>query len=223
MRAAGNRGTGASGGAAGPAGTTASFGVIILAGGAARRMGGADKPGLAVGGRTMLESVVAAGIEAGAQRVVIAGPERRMDAGTGPAPRVADEIAYVREEPPGAGPVPALRCGLAAVTGEWVAVLGADLPFLRADHLRALLRAAGGSRGAVLADDAGRPQWVAGCWRASALREAAARYRGGSLRGLLGPLEPVMLRLRPAPGTPPPWMDCDTVDDLRRARAWSGG
>jgi molybdopterin-guanine dinucleotide biosynthesis protein A len=193
-------------------GTTPSFGIIVLAGGAARRLGGADKPALAVGGRAMLESVVAAGTEACARRVVIVGPQRRA----------ADGIMYVREEPPGAGPVPALRRGLAEVTEEWVAVLGADLPFLRAGHLRALLGAARESGSAVLADDDGLPQWVAGCWRADMLREAAAAYQGDSLRGLLGPLAPALVRSRSAPGEPPPWLDCDTPEDLRRARAWAG-
>ena len=56
--------------------TTAPFGIIILAGGRATRLGGADKPGLVVGGRTLLAAVVAAGTEAGARRVVVVGPDR---------------------------------------------------------------------------------------------------------------------------------------------------
>ena len=76
--------------------------------------------------------------------------------------------------------------------------------------------------GAVLADDTGRPQWLAGCWPTEALRAASRGYRGGSLRGLLGPLSPVMLGPSPGQPGPPPWLDCDTEDDVRRARAWSG-
>jgi molybdenum cofactor guanylyltransferase len=100
-------------------------------------------------------------------------------------------------------------------------VLAADLPFLRPDHLGVLLRAVAGHDGAVLADDAGRPQWLAGCWRTGTLRGAAASYEGTSLAGLLGPLDPVMVRLAPPPGEPPPWLDCDTPEDLRTARAWT--
>ena len=153
--------------------TTGPFGIIILAGGRATRLGGADKPGLVVGGRTLLAAVVAAGTEAGARRVVVVGPDR---------PDIADDggaaaIRFVREEPPGSGPVPALRRGLAELAprrglaeraprrglaeldepggqggqgagGEpWVAVLAADLPFLRAAHLRTLLAAAAGRDG----------------------------------------------------------------------------
>jgi molybdopterin-guanine dinucleotide biosynthesis protein A len=157
---------------------------------------------------------VAAGTQAGARRIIVVGPERPGLSG----------VRFVREEPPAAGPVPALRRGLAeAGDAPWVALLAADLPFLRADHIRALLRAAEGHRGAVLADDAGRAQWLAGCWRTVALREAAAGYAGDSLRGLLGPLAPVLVRLAAGPGDPPPWLDCDTPDDLRKARELAAG
>ncbi len=199
--------------------------MIILAGGRATRLGGADKPGLLVGGRTLLAAVVAAGTEAGARRVVVVGPDR---------PDIADDagaaaVRFVREEPPGSGPVPALRRGLAELDGPgghgaaaepWVAVLAADLPFLRAAHLRTLLPAAAAADrdGAVLADDGGRLQWLAGCWRTGALRRAAAGYQGSSLHGLMAPLRPVSVSLPPGPGEPPPWLDCDTEQDLRRAR-----
>jgi len=187
------------------------FGIIVLAGGRATRLGGRDKPGLVVAGRTLIGAVVAAGTGAGAGQIVVVGPER---AGLG-------EVSFVREDPPGAGPVPALRRGLAEAWPPWVAVLAADLPFLRPGHLQALLRAAAGHHGAVYADDAGRPQWLAGCWRTEILRRAAAGYQGTSLGGLVGPLEPVLVTLTPAPGEPPPWLDCDTDLDLDRARGWA--
>ena len=235
--------------------TTGPFGIIILAGGRATRLGGADKPGLVIGGRALLAAVVAAGTEAGAQRVVVVGPDR---------PGIADDggaaaVRFVREEPPGSGPVPALRRGLAelalrrglaeldgpgrlaeldgpgglaeldgpggqgAEAEPWVAVLAADLPFLRAAHLRTLLAAAAGRDGAVLTDDGGRLQWLGGCWRTGALRRAAAGYQGSSLHGLLAPLRPVSVGLAPGPGEPPPWLDCDTEQDLRRARDLAAG
>ena len=219
--------------------TTGPFGIIILAGGRATRLGGADKPGLVVGGRTLLAAVVAAGTEAGARRVVVVGPDRPgiTDARRGGA------IRFVREEPPGSGPVPALRRGLAELAPRrrlaepddatergpaaepWVAVLAADLPFLRAANLRTLLAAvaAAGRDGAVLTDDGGRAQWLAGCWRTGALRRAAAGYQGSSLHGLLAPLRPVSVSLPPDPGEPPPWLDCDTEQELRRARDFAAG
>ncbi len=185
-----------------------SFGIIILAGGRGSRLGGRDKPGLVVGDDTLVASVARAGHTAGARQVIVVGPARPGLQG----------VSFVREEPPGAGPVPALERGLAAASQTWVAVLAADLPFLRASHLTMLLAAAGDRPGAILADEAGRPQWLAGCWRTGALRRAMASYHADSLRGLLSPLNPALVRLTPAPGEPPPWLDCDTPEDLCRAR-----
>ena len=218
-----------------------AFDAVVLAGGRASRLGGTDKPGLVVGARTLLASVVAAADSAGAQRIVVVGPAR---------PELADRVAFVREDPPESGPVPALRRGLAQVCAPTVAVLAADLPFLRARHLRILLGAlpAGSARptrptspagpggplsGVIMVDDGGRRQWLAGCWRTAVLRTAMQAYSGNSLHGLLRPLEPALLtpalltpaQLDPAQrrydlarGEPPPWLDCDTADDLTRAR-----
>jgi molybdopterin-guanine dinucleotide biosynthesis protein A len=186
--------------------------MIILAGGRAARLGGADKPGLRVGERTLLESVVAAGTGAGARPIVVVGPDR---------PGIAGAPRFVREQPPGAGPVPALRCGLAELGDvTWVAVLAADLPFLSPADLETLVSAAAGRGGAVLVDDAGREQWLAGCWPADVLRRTASGYTGASLHGLLAPLRPAHVAIRPADGEPPPWLDCDTEADLRHARDW---
>lgn len=192
----------------------------MLAGGRAARLGGADKAALLVGTRSLVESVAAAAAGAGARRVVVVGPPRPG------LVLAAGELRVVREDPPRSGPVPALRRGLSEVTAPWVFVLAADLPFIRGGHLSALLATAtraGPAAGAVLADDAGRAQWLAGCWQTEALRAASPGYQGGSLRGLLGPLSPVMLGPAAGQPGPPPWLDCDTEDDVRRARAWSGG
>jgi molybdopterin-guanine dinucleotide biosynthesis protein A len=193
----------------------------VLAGGQGSRLGGGDKPALEVGERSLLAWVVTAARAAAARRVVVVGP---------PPPGLesaAGTVRVVREDPPGSGPVAALRAGLAEVGAPWVAVLAADLPFLNGEHLTALLAAAGapdrrrtGAAGAVLADESGRPQWLAGCWRTSVLRRAIGSYRGTSLHGLLGPLRPVLLALPPDADGRPPWLDCDTPEDLRRARAW---
>jgi molybdopterin-guanine dinucleotide biosynthesis protein A len=183
--------------------------MLVLAGGGAERLAGQDKPALVIGGRALIESVVAAG--AGAERVIVVGPER---AGL-------DGVVFVREEPPGSGPVPALRRGLAEVSEPVVAVLAADLPFFRESDLVSLLRAAEPAAGAVLVDDAGRAQWLAGCWRTQVLRPALEGYAGRSLRGLFGPLEPVLVSAARA-GEPPPWLDCDTPEDVERALRLAG-
>jgi hypothetical protein len=232
---------------------------VVLAGGRAARLGGADKPALLVGECSLVTSVVAAAAAAGARRVVVVGPDRPG------LELAASELRVVREDPPASGPVPALSRGLAEVTAPWVFVLAADLPFLRAADLGSLLAAArgvglsgatgssgaagssggglgssgavgssgeagspgrggwsGAAAGAVLADDTGRPQWLAGCWQAGVLRSVLAGYRGDSLHGLLHPLSPVILAPATDQAGPPPWLDCDTEDDVRLARAWSG-
>jgi molybdenum cofactor guanylyltransferase len=203
------------------------FDTIILAGGQAARMEGADKPSLEVGGEPMLVSVARAAATAGTARLVIVGPPRGGAVGRGlgsVAATVPGGVVTVREEPAGAGPVAALRRGLTEVTAPWVALLAADLPFLTGSWLTALLglAAAGPTAGAMLIDDDGQAQWLAGCWQAGLVREALARYRGRSLGGVLGPLEPVPLRPGAA-GRPAPWLDCDRPEELAAARVIAQG
>lgn len=198
-----------------------AFDAVILAGGRGTRLGGADKPGLVVGRRTLLGSVVSAVTEAGASRVVVVGPER--PATRGPGTGGGEQVSYTREDPPGGGPVAALRCGLAEVSAPDVVLVAADLPFLRPAHVARLLAVLAGQDGpgVVLLDAPGRPQWLASCWPAAVLRAALGAYAGSSLRGVLGPLGPAALPDETAAGEPPPWLDCDTADDLRVARDWA--
>lgn len=191
-----------------------AFDAVVLAGGRGTRLGGTDKPGLIVGGQTMLSAVVSAVTSAGADRIVVVGPER-MGAG--------GRVRYVREDPPGRGPVAALACGLEQVSAPVIVLLAADLPFLRPAHVTRLVTALAAQEapGAVLLDDSARPQWLVSGWLAAGLRGALDRYRGSSLGGLLGPLDPVLLPDETAAGEPPAWLDCDTAGDLRRAREWA--
>lgn len=85
---------------------TTDHDAVILAGGGARRFGGADKPGMVIGGRSLIARV--ADTVAGAGRVVVVGPAR---------PELPSALV-VHEDPPGSGPVPALRTGLAAADLE---------------------------------------------------------------------------------------------------------
>lgn len=59
----------------GTPGPAAPYDAVVLAGGAARRLGGADKPGLRVGGRPLLDRVLAACATA-TTTVVVAEPRR---------------------------------------------------------------------------------------------------------------------------------------------------
>lgn len=184
-----------------------AYDAVVLAGGAAARLGGADKPGLVVGGRTLLERVLAAC--AGAGTTVVVGPARPTGRG---------DVCWAREDPPGGGPVAALAAGLAAVTAERTVLLAADLPFLDGRTLDRLLAALDdpGRDAAVLVDADGRDQPLTGAYRTAALRAALARLgdpAGRPLRRLLAPLR--IVRLADPGGAA---LDCDTWEELALAR-----
>ncbi|GAB3898809.1 hypothetical protein GCM10027612_57670 [Microbispora bryophytorum subsp. camponoti] len=67
-----------------------AYDAVILAGGRAERLGGADKPGALVGGLPLVERVVAAVRDARA--VVVVGPPRDMPG-----------VLFTREDPRAAG------------------------------------------------------------------------------------------------------------------------
>jgi molybdopterin-guanine dinucleotide biosynthesis protein A len=195
------------------------FAAVVLAGGAARRMGGADKPTLPVGGQSMLTRVLAAVHDADPRIVV------------GPVPPdLPVKVHSTREDPPGGGPVAATAAGLALVPADitYTALLAADLPLLTGeaiDVLRLTVESAP-MQGAVYRDAEGRRQMLCGVWRTSALREAVDRLaaergdlRGASVRELMEHLRVAEVSWR-RPG-PPPWFDCDTDDDLRTAEEWA--
>ncbi|MGW4896777.1 molybdenum cofactor guanylyltransferase [Kitasatospora sp. NPDC004240] len=200
------------------------YDVIVPAGGAARRLGGADKPGLTVGETTLLDRVLAAC--AGARTTVVVGPVR---------PTARAGVRWTRERPPGGGPVAAVAAGLAEVTADVVLLFAADLPFLDERTVRRLVDAlardaadagagAEGSEGAegegaeaaVLVDAGGREQPLAAAYRTAALRAALAALgdpAGRPLRLLTGGLRTLRLA-----DTDSVTYDCDTWEDLAQAR-----
>ncbi|MFG3099813.1 NTP transferase domain-containing protein [Streptomyces sp. NPDC048182] len=190
-----------------------AYDAVVLAGGAARRLGGVDKPGLRVGGRALLDRVLAACAGAGST-VVVADPRP-----------TARPVTWAREEPPGGGPLPALAAGLRHVTAEHAVVLSADLPFLGAPTVGRLLSAlaAGDADGVLLSDADGRDQPLVAAYRTAALRRALAALAPGraeppELSGL--PLRRLTgaLRLDRVPDALASF-DCDTWEDIATARA----
>jgi molybdopterin-guanine dinucleotide biosynthesis protein A len=183
-----------------------AYAAVVLAGGRAARLGGQAKPQLEVGGRTMLAAVLAAVADAD-PRVVV-----------GPPQPVPEGVRVLREQPPGGGPVAAMRAGLTEVPTDVVAVLAGDLPFLTAGLVRSLRERLTGD-GVLVVDDRGQDQLLLGVWRTDVLRRAVAGVAGPtSMRKVLSPL--AVRRFRPvvAAGLPPPWTDCDTPVELARAR-----
>lgn len=185
------------------------YAAVVLAGGAGRRLGGADKPTLTLGGRTLLARVLDA--VAGAEARIVVGPGRDVPPG----------VLMTREQPPGGGPLAAIAAGLARVPEgvPQVAVLAGDLPFLTAEAVREL-RAAAVTDAAAYVDDDGRRQYLCAVWRTEALRRRLAAVgapAGVPLRRLYDDALVTEVRSRV---DPPPWYDCDTQADLDRARKW---
>ena len=181
---------------------------IVLAGGPARRLDGADKPALTVGGRSLLRRVLDA--VAGAERVVVVGPR--------PTEELPAHATWRREEPPGSGPVAAIAAGLGPLTAEYLLVLAADLPFV-AGAVPVLCDAVRGHDAAALVDAGGRANYVAAAWRRDALVRALGVLgspAGAAVRALYAGVDLVAV---PDDG----WgADCDTWDDVRAARARAG-
>ena len=180
------------------------FDAIVLAGGGARRLGGADKPALEVGGVSLLDRVLAAC--EGAASVAVVGPPRP----------VARPVVFTREYPPGGGPVPALAAGMTVGSAELVAVFAADLPFLDVEAVTALRRSL--TADAVLfTDERGKDQPLAAIYRRNTLAAALdsrPELRGARLFSVVGALDVTRI-----PDTRGVTADCDTWEAVHAARA----
>ncbi|MFE6227036.1 DUF6457 domain-containing protein [Streptomyces sp. NPDC057854] len=225
---------------------TTAYDAVVLAGGAARRLGGADKPGVRVGGRALLDRVLAAC--AGARRTVVVGDPRptvrpvrwtrEQRIGTGPvaaldagARALAEEPvevpALATEAPEARPPATEPSAGAPATAPEVLLVLSADLPFLGEATVGRLLAALDGAPdagAALLTDAGGREQPLVAVYRAGALRRALDRLRDAHgeldhlpLRKLTGGLRTV--RVPAGPDEPEASFDCDTWEDIATARA----
>ncbi|WP_039826212.1 NTP transferase domain-containing protein [Nocardia testacea] len=183
--------------------------VIVLAGGRASRMGGVDKPGLVVGGRSMLETALAAVASLG--RTVVVGP---------PRPELAAHIVQTREPEPGSGPVAAVAAGLAALGAEpasRIVVLAADLPFLTDAVIGELVRQSADFDAVFAADPSGRPQYLIGVWRTEPLAARLAEL-DSVLNQPMKALVPRRTNIVALPGVD----DCDTPGEIAAARSALG-
>jgi molybdopterin-guanine dinucleotide biosynthesis protein A len=183
-----------------------TFDGIVLAGGGARRLGGADKAALDVGGLSLIDRVLSA--LDGARAIFVVGPRRATER----------RVTWVREDPPGGGPVAALAAAWGLVTANVVVVLAVDLPFVEAATVARLVTAAGSADGAVLTDDAGRDQPLAAAYRSASLKAALAALGPpdhASVSRLLGGLT----LARVADGRAA--RDCDTWTQVAAARRGS--
>lgn len=209
--------------------TMPPFDAIVLAGGRGRRLGDLDKAAIELDSRRLVDRVIGATRDAGAVRVIAAGPAH--------AGLLADVV--VREDPPFSGPLAALAAALPEARSPWVMVLACDLVHpgsVVQQLLEALPQAgvAGSECGVILIDEDGYRQWLAGCYRTSSLQNALAStintrsaakprltndysetpFAHLPLRAVLGALE-----LREVDASPRSTADIDTPEHLVRARA----
>ncbi|WP_439367543.1 molybdenum cofactor guanylyltransferase MobA [Bradyrhizobium sp. DASA03005] len=190
---------------------------VLLAGGLARRMGGGDKPMRTIGGRTILERVIA--------RLSPQCSELILNANGDPARFAAFGLQVVADDVPGfPGPLAGILAALDWTAAnrpeiEWVLSAAGDCPFLPRDLVARLheARARENAQLAVAASDE-QSHPVIGLWRV-ALREElrhalvvedlrkidrwTARY---PLATVTWPTEPV-----------DPFFNANTVEDIAEA------
>ena len=191
--------------------TDANTAALVLAGGAARRMGGGDKPLLTVGGRSMLESVIAA-LEIRPVAISANGDPARF-AGFG-LPVLGDG-AFL-----GQGPLAGVLAGL-----EWAASLGktalltapGDTPFLPRG-LAAWLAPA-----PCCVTSAGRPHHLVALWPVDCTDALRALLSAPGSRRVAGFAERIGMRYAEfGMRTRDPFDNVNTYEDLTNARASTG-
>lgn len=195
------------------------LGAILLAGGRATRVDGADKPLFEVGGRTLLSAAVTAATDAGARPITVVAPilDPQLD------------VTWVREDPPFGGPAAAIVAAIEAqpeaIDPEWTLVLACDLPSADAAVRRLvsdMMLLPSDADGMCLGDASSRPQWLTGVYRTGALRAAASalpdRGRDAPVRALMDDLAITVVAADDALTH-----DVDTWQDLEEARARAAG
>ena len=160
------------------------LGAVVLTGGTAARMDGADKAAIELDGVTLLERALAATVTA--LEVVVVGEQV-------PTTR---PVTWTREDPRGGGPAAGLLAGLDRFLRppDLVAVLAVDMPRVTPGTFARLTEATTPAYdGAVLVDADGRRQPLCAVYRTSSLSRARPANReeehGLAVRRLLDGLE----------------------------------
>ena len=180
-----------------------AYDAIVLAGGRASRLHGADKGAVDIAGRTSLDRVLAA--VTGARTVVVVGEPRPVER----------PVLWCREDPPYGGPPAGVAAALPLTSADVVVLLGCDYPLLTPDSVAALVHARAGHDAAWLVDRHGRDQYLLGAYARAAL-EAVGAAR--SLRSAFSASD--VVRLGDDRGV------ADDIDDwaaIARARSALGG
>jgi molybdopterin-guanine dinucleotide biosynthesis protein A len=184
-----------------------TFSGVLLSGGDAVRLGGADKATIEVGGRTLLEHALHA--LAGAIEVVVVGDQV-------PTSR---PVTFTREDPRGGGPVAGLLAGLDAFARrpDLLVVLAVDMPLVSDRTVRRLV-ASVTDDGAVVVDRSGSTQYLCAAYSVASLQRARAGLSDPSGHGISMRRFVAGLRLVELPDTDDETRDLDTWDDLVELR-----
>lgn len=186
-----------------------AVGAVILTGGGAVRLDGADKASVELGGLTLLEHALGAVVDI--DEVVVVGDSV-------PTTR---PVTFTREDPAGGGPAAGLLAGLRAFARypDWLVALAVDMPLVTSMTVRRLLDAVNANRsseGAALIDDGRKLQYLCAVYSTGALERTRPPYEdeyGLSMRDLVAGL-----RIERVPAIGPETQDVDTWADLLRLR-----
>ncbi len=171
--------------ASAPSGGSAPVAAVVLVGGRARRMGGAAKHLLPLGGSTPWRRALSALADHGIAPVVAVGPAPDETAPEDGA-KGAGAVTWVREEPPFGGPVAALAAALALpalARAEEILLLAGDLADPEAVVTRLMCRDPTPSAPSLVADCGHEPRETAirGPRAAGILPEGVASEGEGAL------------------------------------------
>lgn len=188
-------------------------GAVVLTGGSAVRLDGADKASIELGGLTLLEHALDAMVDI--DEVVVVGQDV-------PTTR---PVTFTREDPVGGGPAAGLLAGLRAFARrpDLLVVQAVDMPLVTSGTVRRLtaaVDAAPESDGALLVDDDDRLQYLCAAYRTEALERVRPSYEdehGLAMRALVGDLALVRV-----PAFGPETRDVDTWADLLALRETFG-
>lgn len=160
---------------------------IVLAGGRGRRMK-ADKAGLPVGGRTLLEHVLSQLVPHFSEILISVSPGQKVPFAAG---------RTVEDGTPGEGPLGGILAGLKAAANDASAVIACDIPDVNIPLLRSLARAAGDAEIAVPVGPAGHFEPLFAVYRRSVVPDVEALLRAGvrSIIPLFGRRRTTVLRI----------------------------
>ena len=196
-----------------------SLTVTILAGGRGSRLGGVDKAALDLGGRPILEHMLAALGPLAREIVIVANDDRLA---------VDSRFRVIRDPEPHAGVLPALLAALDAATSDLMLLVACDMPFVSRSLVERLIELAA-DHDAVVPKVDGYEQVMHAVYRVepcqAAVRTALERGRRRMI-AFLDDVDTLMVAesdLRALDPDLRSFFNVNTPDDLALARQIVGG